>query len=997
MIVGVAQLISTSCHLRPATRHGIWLAALLLVLAVPAITGLCRASGWRLVSVPLPLSSTRGVPSLASATARQAGWDDTVTIADPEELDSSSAGSTEPATAGPAKGGTAVVSELRTPNQSERAETPLGSRSSATSSSLTPMRCAQAVMLIWLVGAIFLAVRMAVGVFATRRLLRLATPFDEADDLPLLRQVKQVLEVSGLPGIVTSRRLYCPVVAGIWRPHVVLPAGLTNQVGRAQLASILIHECAHVVRRDHWVNLLQRCLGIVYWAFPPIHWMNRQLDLAREDVCDNFVLRKFSSTDYAETLVRVAELYPQRSRRAAAYRGALPMIPRHQQLELRIKSLLDQRRDRETTAQRPGLMAVCLVLLSSTSSVLLVHPVQQGFAHVDAVDEQSARRTYPIKLGQSLLRHGGSVSSVAIHPQGKIIASCGQNGIKLWDAQSGELIRELDHGRRGAGSVDFSPDGKLLASGGLDWTVRVWHVQTGLQLHMLPAHRYGLLGRVQPIQVQFASDGRLVSGGHEGVVQVWNPHVGKKLLELPGPNGARQNGQHGIYALAVSPDGKTAATSSYSGAIRLYDLTKEQPSRQLGSTRRRSKLTFTANEILASCSDGIILWDTSTGDERSRLPGDQEFTRRIASNSDGTRLVSAGDEIKLWDLDGGQELWTAKGHSDSVTSVAFSSDGSTLASGGADGSVRLWHVESGTQKIDVAGPKLDRVVGLGAAAKGKALVAYKNRLIQIWDSEGKVERGFEVEGADLHFRGSVAFSDDGRFAAAGHGAQVDLWNMSTGQRVWSRDRLREFDNIELNTPVTDGLRFSRDGRYLIGKTSDVRDSSRGQTILRVWEVAEGREVVQFAVPRRVPHLPDFNPDATLVALNTYATINPRFKRVLDDVRIEIYRTESGELEREYQSREKFGNSFGWSPDGSMLATGTSRSQVRMWDAASGELLYTLQGPLYGTNFLELRFSPDGKTFGRCFWHRSQCRLCVGSGDGPTNPPIAGRHAPSCLF
>lgn len=965
VVILAAQLIATGyCRRHASARHSVWFATLVLVAVAPAIALLTRASGMRLVSVPVDFANHSHVPASpralpAEATASTMGNSPTPTT-QAEELSNHLDEATP-----------SLPFASEPPSNVESRVKPAIRSTASTVSSETRMTVGLSVaeaclfigLIVWFLGAIYLAARLLLGLFKTSWLLQRVSPFDAASLETEIGVIKDTLAVSQLPEFATSPNVTCPVVLGIVRPQVVLPPDLAKRVSSEQLVSMLTHECAHIVRHDQWVTLLQRIVAIAYWPFPQVHWMNRQLDLAREEVCDNFVLRRSNATDFAEALVRVAELC------ALPNRGALAIISRHQPTEVRIKSILEDGRDCRTRASAMMLAMIYVVLLLSLAAVMLVHPVSPTAAQERQVraddDEQRTSLRYPIKLGKSLLRHGGSVSSVAFDPQGRFVASCGQPGIKLWDAKTGELVRTFDHGRRGAGSIDFSPNGKLLASGGLDWTVRIFHVETGFQLHMLPAHRYGLLGRVQPIQVAFTKDGKLVSAGHEGVVQVWNPNLGKKVREIPGPgepNDRRSAGAHGIYSLAVSPDGETVATSSYQGAIRLIDIAGEKPPRELIVTKRRAKLTFSPSGALAWCGDEIVLWDLDANQEQRRLTGHQDFNRRIAFNSDGSRLISAGgpNEIKLWDPSTGKELWTARGHTDSVISLAFSKDATTIASGGSDGSVRLWDAEKGKERFPDEGPELDRVVALAAPRDGTTLVAYKHRLIQTWDQEGRPQRSFEVAGDDLHYRGSVAFSKDGRVVAVGHNSQVDLWDVKTGTQQWSHNELGQFENVDIKKPVADGFRFSRDAKFLIGKTSDSRDPSRGQTILRVWEVESGQLLNQFAVPRRVPHLPAFSGDGEQFALNTYATGDPRVKRMIDDVRIEVYETREGKLLREFKSREKFGNAFGWSPDGRMFATGTSRSRIGFWNVEDGELLFTLQGPLYGTNFLELRFSPDGK-------------------------------------
>ena len=98
-----------------------------------------------------------------------------------------------------------------------------------------------------------------------------------------------------------------PVAAGLWRPWVILPEGLAESLASDSLRDVLVHECAHVVRLDAWVGLLQRLAGTLFWPHPLVHYASGQLTRAREEVCDNHVLRCGSPRGYARTLLALTE------------------------------------------------------------------------------------------------------------------------------------------------------------------------------------------------------------------------------------------------------------------------------------------------------------------------------------------------------------------------------------------------------------------------------------------------------------------------------------------------------------------------------------------------------------------------------------------------------------------------------------------------------------------------------------------------------------------
>jgi hypothetical protein len=307
----------------------------------------------------------------------------------------------------------------------------------------------------------------------------------------------------------------------------------------------------------------------------------------------------------------------------------------------------------------------------------------------------------------TLTGHTDVVTSVAFSPDGRLLASgSADKTIKLWEVASGSLVRTLSGHTNYVKSVAFSPDGRLLASGSADKTIKLWEVASGSLVRTLSGHTDYVTS------VAFSPDGWLLaSGSHDHTIKLWEVASGSLVRTLSGHTSY-------VTSVAFSPDGRLLASGSFDDTIKLWEVASGSLVRTLtGHTDDVKSVAFSPDgRLLASgscvkvenysCVQGEIrLWEVASGSLVRILSGHTWFVTSVAFSPDG-RLLASGScgqlnsssggciqgEIKLWEVASGSLVRTLSGHTSYVTSVAFSPDGRLLASGYNDRTIKLWDV-----------------------------------------------------------------------------------------------------------------------------------------------------------------------------------------------------------------------------------------------------------------------------------------------------------------
>ena len=540
----------------------------------------------------------------------------------------------------------------------------------------------------------------------------------------------------------------------------------------------------------------------------------------------------------------------------------------------------------------------------------------------------------------------GDVQCVAFSPDGRLLASGGaEPAIKLWDAATGREVRGLVGHQTWVSTVAFSPNGNILASGAGDKTIKLWDVSSGRELRTMTGHLDALNS------VVFSPDGKMLASGcreafqgKDSTIKLWDVATGQELRTLSG---------HGsyVYSVAFSPDGQTLASGGDDHAVKMWDIASGRELRRVAFQQCNVRAVALSPDGAFLASNGedntIQLWDARNGHEVRRLTGHQDLVWYLTFSPNGKTLASASWDttIKLWDVANGKELQTLTGHRAWANAASFSPDGQTLAAVGLDNRIKLWDVGSGraawtlTARAPDGAP--EHVNSVAVSLNGQTLASGNGPFI---DGEGAIRLFEMASGRELQkLRGhtnavlSVATSGSENLVGSGSAdGTIRIWNATTGQAIRTL--------IGHRGPVR-AIAFSPNGSTLASGGED-------QTV-KLWDVAQGKEIRNLTKHTGAVRAVIFSADGRTLASGS------------SDSSIKLWDLGSGQELRAIASQQGTLLSVAFSADGKHLASsgvlpGNGENNViKVWDLLTGQAVLTLLSRQLAVK--AVTFSGDGRT------------------------------------
>jgi WD40 repeat protein len=489
------------------------------------------------------------------------------------------------------------------------------------------------------------------------------------------------------------------------------------------------------------------------------------------------------------------------------------------------------------------------------------------------------------RLIRTLRGHSHYINGLSIIPDGKYVLSGGWDRmLRLWDLETGKCLKAFKGHQGGIDAVCITPDGRRAISADRNNTICHWNLETGL---------LGTFEHRNVRTVTITPDGRrAVSGGDDQKVRVWDLDSGRCLKVLGGHKGS-------VWSISMTPDGRWAVSGSHDGTIHVWDLE--------GGKCLKSLLSLGGVWSLSVTPDGR--WAVSGGNDNT---------------------------VRVWDLESGRSLSNCEGHSGHIDYLAILPDGDRSVSGGPDGTLRIWDLKNERCLKTLYG-HTEPVAFLTMSSDGGFAVSWGNNLldgVKVWDIGAMACVNIygwvspDYGGGNIH---TVIMTPDGQRAVLPYGGEAvaEVWDLLNGKYV---------NTLQGHIAAVDSLAMTPDGHVVLTGSSD--------STIRVWDLESGQclKVLEGHASPVTALCVTPNGGCLISADNNGA--------------IRVWDMESGRCLNSYAGHSGSVLGVSVTPDGRRILSRGTDGTLRVWDFESGQCLKILAG--HTGYVLRVDVTPDCK-------------------------------------
>ena len=520
---------------------------------------------------------------------------------------------------------------------------------------------------------------------------------------------------------------------------------------------------------------------------------------------------------------------------------------------------------------------------------------------------------------RELLGHEKPVCSLAFAPNGKALASGGEdNVIRIWRLDSDRQVTVLRGHTSYVRGCSYSPDSEWILSAGRDQQIKLWHPETYGE--SLALGRDGAGGHVDAVlAARFSRDGRqIVTASRDRTAQLWD--ADSQMLI-----GRFEEGHEFLASSAVFyADGTRLATGAGDGSTRLWDVVSGTEIKSLEGTGRTATLDV-SNDGRWIATAGQLneaqVWDIESGELVAELQGHEDPVSVVRFSPSG-ELLATGDErgrCRIWRSQGDEWVggpWLV-GHSRSISALAFTQQGRRLVSASGDNTCGQWDVASGEELSELVLRHPGWVIGMDVTDGGElALTSCDDGNLRLWSLED-AQLLQTIEPKESVLFTSIDISPDGRLAVAACAANgtVQMWRLDTGEEITSGDQRQAWLNLGGRSGILWAARFAPQGDRLL---------TIGGNDARLWDLETRASVTRFT-PHGTVASADISPDGRLLVTGSW------------DRSAKIWDIAAGKAIRKLDGvHHGYVNSVEFSPDGALILTGSDDGTAQLWDVATGK-------------------------------------------------------------